>query len=47
MIDAYAAPLGIPVVYGFPAGHEEPNLSLYMGRVTEVEVDDRGASIRF
>ena len=47
VIDAYAAPLGIPVVYGFPAGHEEPNLSLYMGRVTEVEVDDRGASIRF
>lgn len=47
VIDAYAAPLGIPVVYGFPAGHAEPNLSLYLGREAEVEVDERGASVRF
>lgn len=47
VIDAYAAPLGIPVAYGFPAGHEEPNLSLYLGREVEVEVDEQGASIRF
>lgn len=47
VIDSYAEPLGIPVVYGFPSGHAEPNLALYMGRRVEVSVDDGGASILF
>lgn len=46
-IDAYTRELGIPVVFGFPAGHEEPNLALYMGRETTVTVDDTGARVRF
>ena len=41
------APLGIPVIYGFPAGHEDPNLSLYLGREVTVSVGTQGASLLF
>lgn len=47
VIDAYTRDLGIPVVFGFPSGHEDPNLALYMGRQTTVTVDDKGARVRF
>ncbi len=40
-------PLGIPVIYGFPAGHEDPNLSLYLGREVTVSVGTQGASLLF
>lgn len=47
LIDSYARPLGIPVVYGFPAGHDAPNLSVYLGREVRVTVDDQGARVEF
>ena len=43
----YCRPLGIPVIYGFPAGHEDPNLSLYLGREVTVSVGTQGASLLF
>ena len=47
VLDAYLRPLGIPVIYGFPAGHEDPNLSLYLGREVTVSVGTQGASLLF
>lgn len=47
LIHTYIAPLGIPVVFGFPSGHEAPNFSVYMGRHVTVRVDDAGASVSF
>lgn len=47
VIEPYLRDLGIPVVYGFPAGHEAPNRALYLGRTVTVEVDDRGACVHF
>lgn len=47
IIARYLRDLKIPVVFGFPAGHEEPNLALYMGREVSVRVDKTGASIDF
>ena len=32
LINAYTASLGVPVIFGFPAGHASRNMSLYMGR---------------
>ncbi len=43
----YTADLGIPVVYGFPAGHEAPNRSLYMGRRVLVEAGEERAVVTF
>ena len=40
-------PLGIPVVFGLPAGHEDPNVALYMGREVTVTVGETGAVIEF
>lgn len=40
-------PLGIPVLFGLPAGHEEPNLALYLGREVTVTVTPEGGNIRF
>ncbi len=47
LIAAYARPLGIPVVFGVPSGHEDPNVALYMGREVAVTADDSGARIEF
>lgn len=47
LIAAYARPLGIPVVFGVPSGHEDPNVALYMGREVAVAADDSGARIEF
>ena len=47
IIARYLRDLEIPVVFGFPAGHEEPNFALYMGREVTVRVDQTGASIDF
>lgn len=43
----YADKLGIPLMLGLPAGHDKPNMSLYMGRCVEVEVTDTSATLRF
>jgi muramoyltetrapeptide carboxypeptidase len=45
IIRNFIATYGYPVLFGFPAGHEERNLSLYMGR--ETELDARQGRVRF
>lgn len=45
VIAAYTKPLNIPVVFGFPVGHELPNHPVYMGRRVELRVTDAGASL--
>lgn len=47
IILSYTRPLGIPVVFGFPAGHEDPNLAVYLGRRVTVSVDEEGARMEF
>jgi muramoyltetrapeptide carboxypeptidase len=54
VIAGYLNPLNIPVCYGFPAGHAEPNYALYFGRELSLEVKDAtaekgnaGVEIRF
>lgn len=40
-------PAGKPVLFGFPAGHEHPNLSLYLGRPIDLTITDDGGYLRF
>ena len=40
IISEYASELNIPVAFGFPAGHENINLPLILGREIMLEVDD-------
>ena len=47
IVAQYVRPLGIPVVFGLPAGHEDPNVALYMGREVTVTVGETGAAIEF
>ncbi len=47
VLDPYLRPLGIPVVYGFPAGHAAPNRSVYLGREVTVQVDETGVRLLF
>lgn len=47
LLDAYLRPLGIPVAYEFPVGHEEPNQALYLGREVRLEVGAEGARLDF
>ncbi len=47
IIDGYAAPLGIPVCYGFPAGHEEPNYAMYFGRQVQLELTNTYTKLIF
>ena len=47
IVAQYVRPLGIPVVFGLPTGHEDPNVALYMGREVTVTVGETGAVIEF
>ena len=47
IIDEYARRLGIPALYGFPAGHELPNTAIYLGGHVEVDITDDGAALTF
>jgi muramoyltetrapeptide carboxypeptidase len=38
---------GYPVMYGFPAGHEHPNLSLVLGAEVEMNVAEDGCRLEF
>jgi len=40
-------PLGIPVIFDFPAGHGKVNKAIYLGRNVKVTVGKRGASVEF
>ena len=37
----YLEPLGVPVLAGFPAGHERYNLALPMGALVEIDADQQ------
>ncbi|MBQ8646187.1 MAG: LD-carboxypeptidase [Bacteroidales bacterium] len=47
LINEYTAPLGIPVMFNFPCGHEHPNASIYLGRQVEMSVGESGGVLRF
>ena len=47
LIHEYTAPLGIPVMFNFPCGHEHPNASIYLGRDVEMSVSEQGGVLRF
>ncbi len=47
MICQYLKPYGIPVVCGFPGGHDKINLPLVMGAPTTIDVRPDGATISF
>jgi muramoyltetrapeptide carboxypeptidase len=47
LINEYTAPLGIPVMFNFPCGHEHPNASIYLGRQVEMSVGESGGMLRF
>ncbi|MDR3187661.1 MAG: LD-carboxypeptidase [Prevotellaceae bacterium] len=46
IISEHVRPLNIPVAFGFPAGHQDPNVALCMGREVQVEVTDERAVVR-
>jgi muramoyltetrapeptide carboxypeptidase len=41
----YLDPLGVPVLAGFPAGHERYNLALPMGAYVKVDADQKSVSV--
>lgn len=47
LIRSYADQWQMPVLFGFPAGHGQPNCSLYMGREVELLVTEEGGELRF
>jgi muramoyltetrapeptide carboxypeptidase len=46
IVSAYVSGLDIPVCCGFPAGHEEPNLSLVFGKPATLTVTASHATLR-
>jgi len=38
---------GFPVMFGFPAGHAHPNMSLILGREVEITVNSKQCTITF
>lgn len=47
MLDRYTRNLGIPVCYGFPAGHGDLNLPLIEGADVSLDVRSDGAGLKF
>jgi muramoyltetrapeptide carboxypeptidase len=47
IISEHARPLNIPVAFGFPAGHQDPNVALCMGREVLLEVTDERATVKY
>ncbi|MDR0566140.1 MAG: LD-carboxypeptidase [Prevotellaceae bacterium] len=45
IISEHARPLNIPVAFGFPAGHQDPNVALCMGREVLLEVSDERVTL--
>ena len=46
-IHSYTKKLGVPIIFGFPSGHTEPNYSIYIGRNATVKVDENGSVMTF
>ncbi len=47
LIREYAEALDVPVLFGFPAGHDRLNAALYMGREVRLTVSEAGGELRF
>ena len=47
MIRMMVEPYGIPLLCGFPAGHDDVNLPLVMGAPVTIDVRDDGATLHF
>ena len=47
MLSGYLSASGIPVAFGFPAGHGHPNLPFIEGAAVELTVDASGSRIEF
>ena len=47
MLCSYLEGRGIPVICGFPAGHDHPNLPLIMGAQTTIKVTENKSTITF
>lgn len=47
MLRRYIEPLGIPLLCGFPAGHDDINLPLVMGAPVTIDVQSNGATLAF
>lgn len=47
LIARYARQYDIPVIFGFPVGHEQPNDAVYLGRKVRVTVTNNTAQVDF
>ena len=47
MLSSYLKKYDIPVMCGFPAGHDDVNLPLVMGAKVKMDVSDNGATLAF
>ena len=47
MLSSYLKKYNIPVICGFPAGHDDVNVPLVMGAKVKMDVGDDGASLAF
>ena len=47
MLSSYLKKYDIPVLCGFPAGHDDVNLPLVMGAKVKMDVNDKGATLAF
>ena len=47
MLSKYLKKYNIPVMCGFPAGHDDVNLPLIMGAKVKIDVNDNGATLSF
>jgi muramoyltetrapeptide carboxypeptidase len=47
IIYEHVRPLNIPVAFGFPAGHQPPNMALSLGREALLTVSDKGAELQY
>ena len=47
MLSKYLSKYNIPVLCGFPAGHDKVNLPLVMGAPVTLDVNKKGATLRF
>ena len=45
LFNEYLDPLGVPVLAGFPAGHDQYNLALPMGALVEIDADNGRVSV--
>jgi muramoyltetrapeptide carboxypeptidase len=45
LFEEYLGKLGVPVLAGFPAGHERYNLALPMGALVKVDADQQSVTI--